>query len=309
MTQFATARRLALGLAAALAASAAQADPARFETPQAAVDAFVEALDARDHAALLAVFGAESEDLMSSGNPGDDAEARDEFLDAYRQHHELVALDEGRLELEVGPMLWPFPVTLVSADGGWHFDPASARDEILARRIGLNELDVIELLQRAVVVMSDFRTIDHDGDGVMEYAASILSTPGQHDGLYWPSAEGEPESPIGAFVAQAAADGISLDGVDQPPEPYLGYYYRILTRQGAAAPGGAYDYVINGNMVAGFAMLAYPAAPGETGVMSFLVGENGVIYQADLGENTVDLAGAIDSFDPAAPWQVMPDQP
>jgi hypothetical protein len=160
-------------------------------------------------------------------------------------------------------------------------------------------------MQKAVAVQSAFRQVDYDGDGVMEFASSILSTPGQRDGLYWPPEEGTPESPIGAFMAQAAADGVSIDGVDQAPVPFLGYVFRILTRQGDAAPGGAYDYIIGGNMVAGHALLAYPAEPGQSGVMSFMMAENGQIYEANLGEGTLEVAGAIDSFNPAEGWTAL----
>lgn len=296
--------------ALALMPAAALADPATYASPEAAVEAFVDALNAHDHNALLTVFGPESEDLMSSGNPREDAEARDQFLADYKEKAVIADISETRKELQVGRTLWPFPVSMVPVDGGWRFDPDEAREEILARRIGANELDVIALLERAVQVQAAYRGVDYDGDGVMEFADAILSDPGARNGLYWPDEPGTPASPIGGFVAQAAADGISLDGVDQPPEPYFGYYYRILTKQGASAPGGALEYKVNGNMVAGHALLAYPADPGETGVMSFMVGENGVIYEADLGDATLDLAGAIDTFDPdpAKGWKPTADE-
>ena len=280
------------------------ADPAVFAEPEKAVEAFVEALKARDRDGMLKIFGKESEDLISSGDAKEDAEAREQFLAAYETFAELVEDGEGRKELQVGRTRWPFPVTLVAVEGGWRFDPESARDEILDRRIGENELDVIAVLQRAGVVQSEYRRTDWDGDGVMEFAEAIISNPGERDGLYWPDEPGTPSSPIGAFMAQAAADGFSLDGVDREPQPFLGYYFRILTKQGPAAPGGALDYMVNGNMIAGHALLAYPAAPGETGVMSFLVGENGVIYQADLGETTLEIAGKIDTFDPGEGWEI-----
>lgn len=284
--------------ALALIPGAALADPATYPTPEAAVQAFVDALQAHDQAALLTVFGPETEDLISSGNPREDAEARDQFLAAYADVAQILDDGEGRKVLQVGDSGWPFPVSLVAADGGWRFDPAAAREEILDRRIGENELDVLALMTRAREVQAIYRMTDHDGDGVMEFADAILSDPGQRNGLYWPDEPGTPPSPIGGFVAAAAADGISLDGVDQPPEPYFGYYYRILTKQGDHAPGGAMDYHVNGNMVAGHALLAYPADYGVTGVMTFLMGENGRILEADLGDATLDLAGAIDSFDP-----------
>jgi len=161
---------------------------------------------------------------------------------------------------------------------------------------------VIDLLHKVADVQAAFRSVDYDRDGVMEYASSILSTPGQRDGLYWPHEDGTPDSPLGDKIAEAAADGIAVDGVDREPIPYLGYYFRILTKQGPDAPGGAYDYTINGNMVAGFAMLAYPADPGNTGVMSFIVGGNGVIYQSDLGADTLSIAAGITTFNPGKGW-------
>ncbi|MCF1708252.1 DUF2950 domain-containing protein [Tabrizicola sp. J26] len=281
----------------------AHAEPAVYPTPEAAVEAFVDALNAQDHAALLTVFGTESDDLISSGDPKQDAEARREFLAAYQSFAEIVDDGEGRKALQVGRTRWAFPVSLVAGSGGWHFDPDAAREEILDRRIGQNELDVIEILHRAVEVQANYRKIDYDGDGVLEFADAILSEPGKRDGLYWPDEAGAPKSPIGAFIAQAAADGVSIDGVDQAPVPYSGYYFRILTRQGPAAPGGELDYIVNTNMLAGHALLAFPAIPGQTGVMSFMVGESGIVYEADLGANTLDVAGAIDSFDPGEGWR------
>jgi hypothetical protein len=289
-------------LALLMGSVALLAEPAVFPTPEDATKAFVSALQAKDRDALLTIFGPESEDLIGSGDPEADAEAREEFLAEYGTFNQIVPAGDNRVVLEVGRSLWVFPVAMTKSDAGWSFDAAGARDEILARRIGMNELDVIELMQRAAAVQAAFRQTDYDGDGVMEFAASILSTPGQRDGLYWPPEDGTPESPIGAFMAQASADGVNIDGVDQAPLPYLGYFFRILTRQGESAPGGAYDYMVGGNMVAGHALLAYPAEPGETGVMSFMMGENGQIYEANLGDATLDVAGAIDSFNPGEGW-------
>lgn len=292
-------------LSIAFGSTAVWAEPASYADPNQAVEAFVTALKAQDKAALLEVFGPESEDLMASGDSARDAEARTEFLRGYEVFHALYDLDEGKKELVIGRTRWSFPVPLVQVEGGWQFDSAAARDEIQARRIGLNELDVIDILRRYPQGQAAFRNIDYDGDGVMEYASSILSTPGQRDGLYWPHEDGTADSPLGEKIAQAAADGVSIDGVDQEPVPYLGYYYRILTSQGDAAPGGAYDYLVNGNMVAGHALLAYPADPGNSGVMSFIVGENGVIYESDLGDDTLVVAGGITTFDPGDGWTVV----
>lgn len=302
-----TLKLLSSTVALFIGASIASAEPATFPTPEAATDAFVAALQAQDRAALLTIFGPESDDLIGSGDPDADAQAREQFLAEYGTFHQIVPAGDNRVELEIGRSLWPFPVAITKSDAGWSFDAEGARDEILARRIGMNELDVIELMRRAITVQSAFRQTDYDGDGVMEFASSILSTPGQRDGLYWPPEEGTPDSPIGAFMAQAAADGVSIDGVDQAPLPYLGYVFRILTRQGVAAPGGAHDYIVAENMVAGHALLAYPAEYGESGVMSFMVGENGQIYEADLGPMTLDVGSAIDSFNPAEGWRALPE--
>jgi Protein of unknown function (DUF2950) len=299
---------LLASVALVLGAAAALAEPASYPTPEAATEAFVTALEARDRAALLAIFGPEAEDLIGSGDPEQDAEARDRFLSEYGTFHQLVPAGDNRTELQIGRTLWVFPIAMVNSDAGWSFDAAGAREEILARRIGMNELDVIELMRKAVAVQAAFRQTDYDGDGVMEFASAILSTPGSRDGLYWPPEDGAPESPIGAFMAQAAADGVTIDGVDQAPLPFLGYYFRILTSQGAAAPGGAHDYMVAGNMVAGHALLAYPAEPGDSGIMSFMVGENGQIYEANLGDATLEVAGAIDSFDPAEGWSALLDE-
>jgi hypothetical protein len=301
-------KSLPAALALLLAPAVAFADPAAYPTPEAATEALVSALQAQDRATLLTIFGPEAEDLISSGDPDEDAEARDRFLAEYGTFHQIVPAGDNRAELQIGRTLWPFPVAMTKADAGWSFDVEGSREEILARRIGMNELDVIALMERAVAVQAEFRKIDYDGDGVMEFASSILSTPGQRDGLYWPPEDGTPESPIGAFMAQAAADGVSVDGVDQAPVPFLGYYFRILTQQGEAAPGGAYDYMVGGNMVAGHALLAYPAEPGDSGIMSFMVGENGVIFEANLGEATLDVAGAIDSFNPGEGWTPVSEE-
>ena len=284
---------------------AAWADPANYPGASAAVDAFVSALQAKDKAALLTVFGPESEDLISSGDADQDEKARVDFLDGYAVFHGLNDLGDDKMELVIGRVLWPFPIEIVKGDAGWHFDAAAAHDEIIDRRIGRNELDVIGVLRQAADVQNAFRNIDYDGDGVMEYAASILSTPGKHDGLYWPDEDGQPQSPLGLKMALASADGVVVDGVEQDPEPYLGYYFRILTKQGPDAPGGAYDYMVNGNMVAGYAVLAYPADPGNTGVMTFIVGENGVVYQSDLGDDTLNIAAGIDTFNPGKGWTVV----
>jgi hypothetical protein len=217
--------------------------------------------------------------------------------------HEIVDDGTGAIaKLEMGPDLWPFPAAIVKDGAGWHFDAESARDEVLMRRIGQNELDVIDLLHGYVTAQATYRATDPDGDGLRTFADAIISDAGQRDGLYWPDEPDAPVSPIGDFMARAAADGYNFDGTDQEPDPYLGYYYRVLTRQGESAPGGAMDYMVGGHMVAGHALIAVPADYGDTGIMSFMVGEDDVVYEADLGEDTLNVAAAIDSFNPGDGW-------
>ena len=188
--------------------------------------------------------------------------------------------------------------------GSWSFDAEGAREEVLARRIGRNELEVIDIMRRAPEIQAAYRRTDHDGDGVMEFAASILSSPGTRDGLYWPDEPGAEPSPFDDTLARASFTGYSEDGEDREPEPFEGYYFRILQGQGEAAPGGAYSYMVAGNMVAGHALVAYPAVYGDTGIMSFLVGEQGIVYEADLGEDTLSRAVAVDVFDPSEWFEV-----
>ncbi len=293
----------AMTLAALLAAGAARAEPASYDTPEAAVAAVVAAIEARDPQALIAVFGAENDDLVLTGDVERDRRTWGDFYSDYRELHRLDVENDGRAVLYTGRDQWPFPAELVEAGGHWRFDAAGAREEILFRRIGQNELDVIDLMHRYARAQAAFRSVDYDGDGVLEFASSIISDTGERDGLYWPPEPGAPESPIGDFMARAAADGYSLDGEDREPEPYLGYYFRVLQRQGPDAPGGAIDYMIGGHMLGGHALLAFPAAYGETGVMSFMIGEAGVVYEADLGEDTLAKANAIDAFEPGEGWE------
>lgn len=300
-----TSGRSATALLWLLLAPAAIAQPAVYDRPEAAVEALVGALETRDREAVLTVFGPEFADLAFTGDDEEDRATWRDFLQGYRAGHRLVPAGDGRMTLLTGRDRYPFPAELVRGPAGWSFDSAGARDEIEARRIGQNELDVIDILHGYVRAQARFRAVDYDGDGVMEFAASVLSSPGGRDGLYWPDEAGAPESPIGDFMARAADEGYSLDGVDEAPEPYLGYYYRILQEQGASAPGGAFGYMVAGHMLAGHALLAYPADYGVTGIMSFVVGEAGVVYQADLGPDTGDVAAGITAFDPGGPWSPL----
>jgi len=281
--------------------------PSEYESPEAAVQAVLDALDARDRDALIKVFGPEAEDVILTGDPAQDRQIWGDFLKSYNQMHRIAVDGDGReATLYIGREQWPVPVLLKKQlDGRWAFDAEAAREEVLDRRIGRNELDVIELLRGYVRAQQVFRQTDYNDDGVREFARSIISSSERRDGLYWPEAPGVPESPIGDFMARAAADGYSFGGEDQEPEPYLGYYYRVLDEQGPDAPGGAMSYLVNGRMLAGHALLAFPAAYDDTGIMTFMVGENGIVYERDLGLDTLEVADAITSFDPGPGWEAV----
>ncbi len=291
---------LSLALLIPVGAQAADA-PASFATPQAALEAFAAALSDGDGKALLEIFGADAEDLLSTGNPERDAENRAEVLDLYLGGYRFVPDGDGKIVLSLGTDDWPFPIPLVRDGGEWSFDTEEGRDEVLYRRIGLNELDVIDMLAAYVDIQATYRLVDHDGDGIMEFAASLLSTEGQKDGLYW----GSDDSPLGERIALASLDGFSDGETDREAEPFGGYYYRILQLQGPQAPGGEMSYLVNGNMVAGHAMLAVPSDYGDTGIHSFIVGENGLIYEADLGPDSLEIGAALRSYDPGGEWTLL----
>jgi len=273
--------------------------PAVYDMPQNVLAAMVSALESRDRDALLAVFGTAAEDLLYSGNPALDAVNREIVLGAYREGYRFMPAAEGRVELILGADDWPFPVPLVEDAGGWTFDIEAGREEVLLRRIGLNELEVIEMMSAYGDIQAEYRLVDHDGDGVMEFAASILSSGEDvRDGLFWQS----PDSPLGARIALASLDGYAEDGEDYEAEPFGGYYYRILTAQGPDAPGGAMDYVIGGNTVAGHALFAVPSDYGDTGIHSFMVSENGIIFEADLGEESLEIVYGMDRYNPDEAW-------
>ena len=213
-------------MALVCSASLTMADPANYDSPEAAVEAVMAALEARDRDALLAVFGVENEDVVFTGDPDEDREVWTEFVRSYDRQHRI-EMQDGSAVLHIGREDWPFPAEIVNASGSWHFDGAGAREEVLLRLIGLNELDVIDVLKGGAAIQEDFRQTDYDGDGVMEFASSILSSPGERDGLFWPDEPGTLPSPIGPFVARASADGYNFDGTDEEPDPYLGYYFSV----------------------------------------------------------------------------------
>lgn len=280
------------------AAPIAAETPATFPTPYDAMAGMMSALETKDRDAVLAVFGIDNKDLISNPDPTEEAKNRDAILALYHQGYRMMPQSDGAVVIALGADSWPFPVPLVHTDTGWTFDAEAGRQEIADRVIGLNEIEVIDLLQAYVDLQTVFRLTDHDGDGVMEFAAQIISEADTRDGLFWPG----DDSPVGELLARASEGGFSDGDQDRPPEPFKGYYFRILTNQSAAAPGGAMDYLVNGNMVAGHAILAVPAAYGETGVNSFMVSENGMVLETILGDETLKTAAAMTSYDPGPDW-------
>ncbi|MCW3781396.1 DUF2950 domain-containing protein [Defluviimonas salinarum] len=284
-------------LLAVATTSSALAAPAVYDAPQDALSALISAVEDRDRAAILAVFGEEAEDLFSEDGK-ELRRQRRQFLEMYAEGYRFVPQEDGGVVLELGTDGWPFPIPLAQRDAGWSFDVEAGRVEMAAREIGMNEIEVMTLLDAYLDLQIQYRLTDHDGDGVMEFAQSVVSSEGQRDGLYWPG----DDSPIGEAGARASLDGFNDGTEDVPPEPYKGYYFRILTGQTQNAPGGEMSYVVNGNMIGGHAVLAIPADYGASGVHSFMASENGTILEADLGEETLDKGFAITLYDPGEGW-------
>jgi len=273
-----------------------------FASPADAVQALVTALKSDDNKDLLAVLGPEATELISSGDEVYDLLGRQKFLKAYDVQHRIEPDGESFL-LVIGKKDWPFPIPIVKKGDRWLFDSASGKEEILNRRIGKNELDTIQVLLAIVDAQREFAMADRDGDSLLEYAQRFISEPGKKNGLYWQTLEGEEPSPLGELVADARAEGYASKG--NTPVPYHGYYFRILTAQGQNAPEGGYEYVIDGKMIGGFAVLAFPAEHGNSGVMTFIVNHEGVVYQKDLGENTAESAQAITLYNPDETWKTV----
>jgi hypothetical protein len=285
--------------AALLCWSAASVAQERFTTPEAAVDALVGAAKAGDAKALVGVLGPDGKAIVCSGDPVADTNIREKFVAAYEAKHAIEREGDGTQTLIIGADDFPFPIPLVNKAGEWQFDTAAGLDEILRRRVGRNELAAIQVSLAYVQAQNEYASLDPGGLGSHVYAQRILSRPGKKDGLYWPTAEGETPSPLGELAAKASAEGYKAGAA---PIPYHGYYYRILTRQGADAPGGAYDYLVSGKMIGGFALLAFPAEYGNSGIMTLMVNQDGTVYQKDLGMTTAELVGKIDSFAPDQTW-------
>jgi hypothetical protein len=289
MTNF---RNLLQIAAAAALLAFAPLTPAQtaFPTPEAAAEALVDGIARHDRDAIKAVAGSDYQKYFPTSTT--DPEDITNFLAAWARGHAIVPAGSDKAFLGVGKNGWTLPVPIVKTAAGWKFDTRSAPEEMRVRRIGRNELAAIQVALAYTDAQKEYRQNDWNGDGVMEYAARGLSTPGKHDGLYWASLPGEPESPLGAEFADA-----------KPGQPYHGYLYRILTAQGANAPGGAKSYIKNGRMTEGYALVAWPAKFDDTGVMTFIVNQDGIVYQKSLGPKTDSLVRSIKTYDPDASWQ------
>ena len=272
--------------AALFAWSAPSLAQEQYATPEAAVDALVGAAKSGDAKAILAVLGPDGQPIISSGDPVADTNVRQNFITAYDAKHASELEGNGTQTLILGNDDWPFPIPLINNAGKWQFDTKEGLDEILRRRVGRNELSTIQVALAYVQAQNEYAALDPAGLGHGVYAQRIVSHPGKKDGLYWPTAAGETPSPLGDLAAEA----------------YHGYYYRILKRQGAGAPGGAYDYLVKGKMKGGFALIAMPAEYGNSGIMTFMVNHDGTVFQKDLGPNTTKVAAKIDAFAPDQGW-------
>ena len=301
--------RLMFALTAAYAAGAmgqsAMMDmptPGSFATPDAAAQALAQAVKANDRNALQFIFGCDAYWLSHSGDDIADANDRKLFSAAYDESHKLVSNSDASETLIIGKDLWRVPIPLVKRGDRWVFDTSAGESEILKRRIGRNEQSAMHVSQAIVAAEHQYATGHLDADGVPVYTAHLASSPQQRDGLYWATPPYESPSPLGPLVADASAEGYT-NADTQPLAPYHGYYYRILTRQGKAAVGGERDYIVDGKLIGGFAVLAYPAQYRTSGVLSFIVDRNGAIYAKDLGEDTQKVVVSMTSFDPDSSWK------
>lgn len=273
----------------------------RFDSPDEAVSVLLKALNSKDVSALEAIFGPDSRDLITSGDPVADQSGRATFLKLYGEKNELKQTAD-RAILIIGNDDWPFPIPIVEKDGSWFFDSIEGSDEILARRIGRNELDAIQVCLTYVDAQQEYIRTDHDTDGLFQYAEKFRSDKGMKNGLYWDVKKGEEKSPMGLLVASALEEGYR-GKPDDTPVPYHGYYYKILKGQGKNAPEGANDYMVKGRMSGGFALLAFPARYESSGIMTFMVNQLGVVYEKDLGMDTEKEAQNIKLFNPDSSWE------
>jgi hypothetical protein len=296
---------MALLAIAAVPSMATAASRKTFATPEAAVDALIAANRGNHIGKLLAILGPDGIELIRSGDPVADRRGRRLFVAAYDEAHKLDREGDTKAILIVGENEWPLPIPLIRERARWRFDTKAGASEILSRRIGRNELSVIEVCRAYVAAQREYFAEKLGPNGSPEYAQHLMSKVGLRDGLYWPVKPGEVESPLGPLIARARAAGYRPGTPHPKPRPYYGYYFHILTQQGQNAPGGAKNYLVNGQMTGGFALIAYPATPGDSGVMTFIVNQNGIVYQKNLGPKTRRIAPAIVQYDPDPSWKAI----
>ena len=299
MLRFAICLMVALPVLTSTPIAAGTKAQTTFKSPQDAIDALVAAIKSDKTDELVSILGPEGQKLASSGDPVVDEAARTRFTTAYDEGHNLKQEGDARAVLIVGKDDFPFPIPLVAKEGAWRFDTAAGAEEILNRRIGEDELATIEVMRAYVDAQREYAEADRDGKGD-RYARKFVSSEGKKDGLYWPAAAGEPDSPLGPLIGNARAEGYAARSGH--PGPYHGYLFKILTAQGDKAAGGARDYIVNGRMIGGFALVAAPAEYGNSGVMTFVVNHDGVVFQKDLGSDTSDLVAEMTTFNPDATW-------
>ena len=271
-----------------------------FSSPDEASRALIRAVQAGNEKDLLEIFGPDGKEIISSGDKVEDQKSRDAFAEKYQRMNRLVEEPDGTVRLYVGAENWPMPIPLVNRKDAWYFDTSAGKEEILFRRIGRNEIATIGVLRELVAAQKEYysKTLD---DSVKQYAQKFISDQGKHNGLYWNASNRETESPIGPLLAYASSEGYAKK-LSSLPSPFQGYYFRVLMGQGKHASGGAKNYIVNGKMTRGFAFLAYPAQYANSGMMSFIINQDGILYQKDLGPKTADLANALDEYDPDKTW-------
>ncbi len=293
---------LFLCLVSTLTTSAAPPVQRTFASPEEAIEALVAAAKVGDRQALEAILGPGSRALIRSGDRRADEQGREHFVRNYEQAHRLEHPSETKAIVLIGPDAWPMPIPVVKVGDTWRFDTAASQEEILNRRIGRNELNAVQVCLAYVDAQREYARVPREGDGLLKYAMKFRSDPGKKNGLYWPQA-GDEESPLGPLVAKAEAEGYAGKTAGGRPTPYHGYFYRILTAQGPAAPDGAFDYVVDGKMLGGFALVAFPARYGVSGVMTFILNHQGIVYEKDLGPDTKARARAMPTYSPDPTWK------
>src|SRR5690349_12397037 len=283
--------------------SGCSSKPQDFDSPEAAATALIEAAKADGNGALIKVLGKEGKTLVDSGDEVADKNARALFVERYTAANSLDKSEPDFVKLEVGEDKWPFPVPIISEGGKWHFDTPTGVDEVINRRVGANELATIQSCLAYADAQNEFYMRNPEGSPMQHYASRLIATEGKKDGLYWPASANEEQSPLGEGFAAARAEGYEPKDGSMKGVPFHGYIYRLLTKQGANAHGGAYNYLVNDQLLGGFAAVAFPAEYGNSGVMTFMVNHDGVVFSKDLGPDTAKLAMAIDSFDPGSDWK------